>query len=100
MKAAFGRPHDEVFSSISERPVAAASLGQVYRAQLKPELGGDEVAVKVLRPGVLEQVQPTPILSILHLPFLRQMASAERFCLPHCVTFPPFIPRSLWTCTS
>lgn len=29
---------------------------QVYRATLRPELGGGDVAIKVLRPGVLEQV--------------------------------------------
>ena len=57
MSKAFGRAPEEVFSAVSERPVAAASLGQVYRATLKPELGGGEVAVKVLRPGVLEQVR-------------------------------------------
>lgn len=30
---------------------------QVYRATLRPEYGGGEVAVKVQRPGVLEQVR-------------------------------------------
>ncbi len=29
---------------------------QVYKGTLRPELGGGEVAVKVQRPGVLEQV--------------------------------------------
>ena len=58
MAKAFGRSPEEVFSTISDRPVAAASLGQVYRPTLRPELGGKEVAVKVLRPGVLEQVRP------------------------------------------
>jgi aarF domain-containing kinase len=53
---AFGRPVETVFTSLSDKPVAAASLGQVYRATLVPEMGGGEVAVKVLRPGVLEQV--------------------------------------------
>eukprot|EP00891_Asterochloris_glomerata_P003665 jgi/Astpho2/3665/Aster-07866 len=45
-----GRPIAEVFSSISERPIAAASLGQVYKAVLRET--GEEVAVKVQRPGV------------------------------------------------
>lgn len=45
-----GRPLSAVFSSISERPVAAASLGQVYKATLRDT--GEAVAVKVQRPGV------------------------------------------------
>ena len=49
-----GRPRQEVFSSISREPIAAASLGQVYRAKLSSS--GADVAVKVQRPGVLELV--------------------------------------------
>uniref|UniRef100_A0A383V4T5 Protein kinase domain-containing protein n=1 Tax=Tetradesmus obliquus TaxID=3088 RepID=A0A383V4T5_TETOB len=45
-----GRPLEAVFSSISEQPVAAASLGQVYKAVLRDS--GEEVAVKVQRPGI------------------------------------------------
>ena len=44
----------EVFSAITPEPVAAASLGQVYKATLRES--GDEVAVKVQRPFVLETV--------------------------------------------
>lgn len=50
MEQQLGRPLDLVFSSISEKPVAAASLGQVYKAVLRDT--GEEVAVKVQRPGV------------------------------------------------
>jgi aarF domain-containing kinase len=45
---------DEVFSEITPEPVAAASLGQVYKATLRDS--GDIVAVKVQRPYVLETV--------------------------------------------
>ncbi|PNW74014.1 hypothetical protein CHLRE_13g581850v5 [Chlamydomonas reinhardtii] len=50
MEEQLGRRLEEVFSSISERPVAAASLGQVYKAVLRDT--GEEVAIKVQRPGV------------------------------------------------
>jgi predicted unusual protein kinase regulating ubiquinone biosynthesis (AarF/ABC1/UbiB family) len=40
---------DDIFSWINEEPVAAASLGQVHRAQLKD---GDRVVVKVQRPNI------------------------------------------------
>ena len=49
-----GAPVDSVFSNMSADPVAAASLGQVYRATLAAT--GEEVAVKVQRPFVLETV--------------------------------------------
>ncbi|BAZ30559.1 ABC-1 domain-containing protein [Cylindrospermum sp. NIES-4074] len=39
----------ECFSELSPKPVAAASLGQVYRGRL---LSGEEVAVKVQRPNL------------------------------------------------
>ncbi|MEM1250825.1 MAG: AarF/ABC1/UbiB kinase family protein [Cyanobacteria bacterium P01_H01_bin.21] len=45
-----GRTPDEVYSYISPDPVAAASLGQVYRARLYT---GEDVAVKVQRPGLV-----------------------------------------------
>ncbi len=47
------------FASINEDPIAAASLGQAYRAKLSPglaaDLGFEDVIVKVLRPGI-EQI--------------------------------------------
>ncbi|GAB1537564.1 hypothetical protein NUACC21_02090 [Scytonema sp. NUACC21] len=43
------RSVDEIFSELSPNPVAAASLGQVYRGRL---ISGEEVAVKVQRPNL------------------------------------------------
>ncbi|BDA45558.1 Uncharacterized protein sll0005 [Coccomyxa sp. Obi] len=48
-----GAPWYEVYAELSPRPIAAASLGQVYKGKLK---SGETVAVKVQRPGVLETV--------------------------------------------
>ncbi|KAK7390182.1 hypothetical protein VNO78_25481 [Psophocarpus tetragonolobus] len=45
---------DSIFSNISPRAVAAASLGQVYKAQLK--YSGKLVAVKVQRPDIEEAI--------------------------------------------
>jgi len=49
IEAEFGRPLSELFRSMDEEPVAAASLAQVYRTRIGT---GEEVAVKVQRPGV------------------------------------------------
>jgi ubiquinone biosynthesis protein len=47
-------PVDDVFRGFDWKPVAAASIGQVYRAQL-PD--GSRVVVKVQRPGIDESVR-------------------------------------------
>jgi len=49
----YGDPPHRVFDTIEEAPLAAASLGQVHRATVD----GREVVVKVLRPGVEQQVE-------------------------------------------
>lgn len=49
-----GKPLDSLFSAISASPIAAASLGQVYKAQLK--YSGQVVAVKVQRPAIEEAI--------------------------------------------
>ncbi|MBD2663961.1 AarF/ABC1/UbiB kinase family protein [Richelia sinica FACHB-800] len=49
IEAELDKPIQEVFSELSPRPIAAASLGQVYRGRL---LSGEEVAVKVQRPNL------------------------------------------------
>ncbi|KAK7355361.1 hypothetical protein VNO80_14616 [Phaseolus coccineus] len=49
-----GQPWQNMYSELSSSPIAAASLGQVYKGRLKEN--GDLVAVKVQRPFVLETV--------------------------------------------
>ena len=53
VEEAFGRPIDAIFERFDAEPVASASIAQVHFARLK---GGREVAVKVLRPGMLEVI--------------------------------------------
>ncbi|NUU31885.1 AarF/UbiB family protein [Arthrobacter sp. C9C5] len=55
-EAELGAPLDQVFASVEETPIAAASLGQAHRAQLLPSHGADAglktVVLKVQRPGI------------------------------------------------
>ena len=48
-----GKPLDEVYCEFDEEPIGSASIGQVYKAKLKD---GEEVAVKVQKPGSYEIV--------------------------------------------
>ncbi|MDH7974632.1 2-polyprenylphenol 6-hydroxylase [Sphingomonas sp. AR_OL41] len=52
MTRAFGRPTEDLFTSIDPVPIGAASIAQVHRAVTTD---GRIVAVKVLRPGVEEE---------------------------------------------
>jgi predicted unusual protein kinase regulating ubiquinone biosynthesis (AarF/ABC1/UbiB family) len=54
MERDFEEPLEEIFESFDEEPIAAASIGQVYRATLH---GGRDVAVKVQYPGVNDAVR-------------------------------------------
>ncbi len=51
---AYGESVDTVFERFDVEPLAAASIAQVHTAKLK---AGNEVIVKVLRPGVQEQIE-------------------------------------------
>jgi len=61
VEKAYGKPITEVFLSFEAEPVASASIAQVHFATLK---GGREVAVKVLRPGMLAVIDDD--LALLH----------------------------------
>jgi len=49
-----GQPFDDVFELESPEPVAAASIGQVYKGYLKQN--GAKVAIKIQRPGCEESI--------------------------------------------
>ncbi|MEV4932875.1 2-polyprenylphenol 6-hydroxylase [Sphingobium sp. LSP13-1-1.1] len=52
MEQSFGRPLETLYSRFDEVPVGAASIAQVHRAVTTD---GRDVAVKVIRPGVIDQ---------------------------------------------
>ncbi len=54
IERAFGRPLNDIFVEFTHKPVASASIAQVHFAVIKDNQGiTREVAVKVLRPGML-----------------------------------------------
>jgi ubiquinone biosynthesis protein len=58
IERAFRRPVDSVFLSFERTPVASASIAQVHFATLRHRDGGiRDVAVKVLRPGMLRIIE-------------------------------------------
>jgi ubiquinone biosynthesis protein len=54
LEAALGGPPEDVFAEFDRVPIASASIAQVYRARLAE---GDEVVVKVLRPGLRKIIE-------------------------------------------
>jgi len=68
IEAELGKPLEEIFDSLDERPIASASIGQVHRAAL---LNGESVAVKVQRPGIKKIVE-VDLEIMLHLATLAE----------------------------
>lgn len=52
IEQSFGRPLEALYARFDETPVGAASIAQVHRALT---IDGRDVAVKVIRPGVIDQ---------------------------------------------
>ncbi|NUP13982.1 MAG: AarF/ABC1/UbiB kinase family protein [Polyangiaceae bacterium] len=56
VEASLGSPIDTIYASFDEKPLAAASIAQVHRAELKTENGAERVVVKVQRPAIRSTV--------------------------------------------
>jgi hypothetical protein len=55
LETEWGRPITSVLTTdLSSKPIAAASLGQVYKARLLAS--NEEVAIKIQRPDIMEQI--------------------------------------------
>jgi len=67
-----GRPVDEVFAHIRSTPTGSASIGQAHRATL---LGGDQVVLKVVKPGIRETLKRDTLL-------LRALGALLQFVIP------------------
>ena len=66
IEEALGKPLNEIFVSFEHTPVASASIAQVHFAVLRDRTGRyREVAVKVLRPGMLGAIDKD--LGLMHL---------------------------------
>ena len=58
IERAFGKPVDTIFSAFNREPIASASIAQVHFAKLVDKQGQErDVAVKVLRPGMLGAIE-------------------------------------------
>ncbi|MGK7882764.1 MAG: ABC1 kinase family protein [Crocosphaera sp.] len=53
IKEELGQNPQTIYAELSDKPIAAASLGQVYKGRLKT---GEKVAVKVQRPDLIKRI--------------------------------------------
>jgi predicted unusual protein kinase regulating ubiquinone biosynthesis (AarF/ABC1/UbiB family) len=123
-----GVPLEDVFSEISLEPIAAASLGQVYKARLRST--GELVAVKVQRPGIGDSIaldmflvrkaaawadvnteisRSTPLVNIVdefasrlfaELDYIKEGRNAERFDKLYGSLPRIRVPKIIWEYTS
>lgn len=121
-----GQPPAALYAELSEQPIAAASLGQVYKGQLKT---GEMVAVKVQRPGLAESITldiyilrslatwvqnrfkgiRSDLPGILdefagrlfeEMDYTREGKNAERFASLYCSLPDVYVPKIYWPYTN
>lgn len=54
VEAALGKPIDQVFLKVEEKPLGSASMAQVHRARTRR---GEEVVLKIQRPGIGPKIE-------------------------------------------
>jgi ubiquinone biosynthesis protein len=83
IERAFRRPLDSIFSDFEREPVASASIAQVHFAKLKARDGRlREVAVKVLRPGMLGVIEKDLSLMRMMAGWLENLSADGRRLKP------------------
>jgi ubiquinone biosynthesis protein len=79
VEAELGAPPDQVFVTFDEKPIAAASIGQVHAATMRREDGSIvDVVVKVQRPGVDDTMRTDVEILREHSRFLQEHTSWGR----------------------
>ena len=79
IETAFGKKIEAIFSEFDRTPVASASIAQVHLGRL---LDGREVAIKVLRPGMLNVIEQDLGLLKLIARFVARFSSDGRRLKP------------------
>ena len=74
VEAELGRPLEQTFAAFDEQPAASASIAQIHFARLH---SGEEVAVKVQRPGIKDTIERD--LTIAQF-IARQACSRSTWC--------------------
>ncbi len=86
IERAFRRPVDTVFASFERVPVASASIAQVHFATLKDRHGQvRDVAVKVLRPGMLPVIEKDLSLMRMMAGWIERVSEDGRRLKPRLV---------------
>ena len=75
IQASLGVPLADVFASFDEQPLASASVAQVHAARL---LNGDDVVVKVVRPGIESVIREDLLLLHTIARLLERVSSDAR----------------------
>src|SRR5450830_364347 len=96
IERAFRRPVDEVFLAFDREPVASASIAQVHFGVVRTAAGVErEVAIKVLRPGMLPVIDKDLALMRMMAGWVEGLSSDGKRLKPREV-----VPSSTNTCTT